>query len=92
MDCPVALRADDRGYTATSLYWPQVAVSARTRDEALRAAQAELAGQLASCEVVMVEVPGEDPWQDLIGKYARDDDLREIVREAYAERDRHLVQ
>jgi hypothetical protein len=41
-------------------------------------------------EVVMVDIE-EDPWQELAGKYADDERLREICAEAYAARDKERV-
>jgi len=87
---PVVLEAGGEGYVATLALWPHVRVTAPTREAALARARDALAEQLRSAEVVMVDVE-EDPWQEIAGKYADDERLREICDEAYAARDAERV-
>lgn len=91
MTYPVVVEQADHGYDAAVLGWPQVRATASTREAALAAVRAALRERLRQADVVMIDPDAEDPWQELAGKYAGDESLREICEEAYSARDREKV-
>lgn len=92
MTYPILVEPTDRGYAAAVAGWPELRVTAPTREAALLAVRAALTERMQKAELVMMDIDAEeDPWQAAAGQFADDERLREICAEAYAARDKARV-
>jgi hypothetical protein len=83
---PVMVEAVNGRFQASLVGAPAFRADGATKDEAIGALQAVLAGRTARGEVVWIDSP-KVGLIDLAGVHADDPDLDEIVREAYRLRD-----
>jgi predicted RNase H-like HicB family nuclease len=86
MTFPVLIHPADGHFEATLVGAPDVRATASTREQALAALEAAIAGRVERGELVALEV-GRRGLAGLFGKYRDDATLREICAEAYRERD-----
>jgi hypothetical protein len=83
---PVLIHPANGQFEATLVGAPDVRATTSTREQALAALEAAIAGRVERGELVALEV-GRRGLAGLFGKYRDDPTLREICAEAYRERD-----
>ncbi|MSP41407.1 MAG: hypothetical protein EXR70_23210 [Deltaproteobacteria bacterium] len=86
MTFPIVVESCDDQFAASLLGEPKVRVLGRTRSQALDALKAEIEHRVAIGELLSLDVDTTGVT-DLAGKYQADPMLRDICRDAYANRD-----
>lgn len=82
--------SSEKGYTAAVLGWPDLAVEAQTKEEALEKLRAELTRRLAKGEIVSLEIEpvnGEHPWMKFAGMWKDEPMFDEVLEEIKAYRE-----
>ncbi|MBI2478663.1 MAG: hypothetical protein HYV60_08530 [Planctomycetia bacterium] len=87
MTYPVIVEPDNGQFSAKLLGDDRIVVVRPTRDEAVNALKHEVEQRVIRGELVFVDLP-KPGAAAVIGMFADDPTLREIVDEIYAERDR----
>ena len=87
MAFPALIEPRDEQYAASLVGAPEVAAFGASRGAALAALEALLTQRIDRGQLACIEVSARGLLQ-LAGKYTNDPTLRDICREAYAERDR----
>lgn len=76
------------GFTATVLGWPDLQITASTRDEALQNIRQAVKDRLSKSELITVDIDHEsgDPWVKFAGMWADDPYFDEFLAEIAAYR------
>jgi len=76
----------EKGYAATVLGWPDLVVTAPTKEETLEKIKAELTHRLAQGEIISLDLDiepknGEDPWMKFAGMWENDPTFDDFLAE-----------
>lgn len=88
MTFPVLVELENGEYAASVAGAPKLKATGRTRPEALRSLEDQVAKSIALGHLAALDVETSGGILALAGKCAHDPDLQEICDEAYRERDR----
>lgn len=88
MTFQIIVEQDNGQFAARLLGNDGICVVRPTRDEAVDAMTREIEQRVERGEIVSIEVPRKGGAAAVVGMFQDDPDLREIVDEIYAERDR----
>jgi hypothetical protein len=87
MSFPVLVHQDNGHFVATLAGVPEVRVTAPTRDGALAAIQTAVQDRMSCGDLVFLDIPEPEGIMAAAGKYADDEDLKDICEEIYRQRD-----
>lgn len=88
MTFPVLVELENGEFAASVAGVPELKATGRTRPEALKSLEGQVARSIALGHLATVDVETSGGILGLAGKCADDPDLQEICDEAYRERDR----